>query len=100
MAQIPPGNQVALLSWQGLFSAQGGGGADVYANRVEVGPSNLNERGADKEQTAEVFKVPTDIFEKTNFCLETFNFGFRWIQLLDVGVGRIDSRVGTAGCDF
>lgn len=38
MAQIPPGNQIALLSWQGLFSAQNGGGADVYANRVKVGP--------------------------------------------------------------
>lgn len=38
MAQIPPGNQIALLSWQGLFSAQDGGGGDVYANRVQVGP--------------------------------------------------------------
>jgi hypothetical protein len=36
--QIPPGNQIALLSWQGLFSAQGGGGGDVYANRPQLGP--------------------------------------------------------------
>ncbi len=28
----------ALLSWQGLFSAQNGGGGEVYANRVQVGP--------------------------------------------------------------
>ena len=26
------------MSWQGLFSAQDGGGGDVYANRVQVGP--------------------------------------------------------------
>jgi hypothetical protein len=36
MAQIGQGNQVGLLSWQGLFSAQGGGGAGVYANRPEL----------------------------------------------------------------
>jgi hypothetical protein len=30
-------DHVALLSWQGLFSAQMGGGHGVYANRVEVG---------------------------------------------------------------
>jgi hypothetical protein len=36
MMQIPPGQQIALLSWQGLFSAQNGGGADVYANRVKL----------------------------------------------------------------
>jgi hypothetical protein len=29
---------VALLSWRGLLSAQGGGGAGVYANRPQVGP--------------------------------------------------------------
>jgi len=28
--------QVALLSWQGFFSAQGGGGSSVYANRSAV----------------------------------------------------------------
>jgi hypothetical protein len=37
MVQIPPGIQIALMSWQGLFSAQGGGGGDVYANRAQVG---------------------------------------------------------------
>lgn len=36
MAHIPPGNQIAILSWQGLFSAQRGGGADVYANRPKI----------------------------------------------------------------
>jgi hypothetical protein len=38
LSQVGPENQVALLSWQGFFSAQGGGGADVYANRPQVGP--------------------------------------------------------------
>ena len=38
LAQLPPGNHIALLSWQGLFSAQNGGGGDVYANRPTVGP--------------------------------------------------------------
>ena len=38
LAQIGPGSQVSLLAWQGLFSAQGGGGGDVYANRPQVGP--------------------------------------------------------------
>jgi hypothetical protein len=37
LAQLGNGNQVSLLSWQGLFSAQGGGGGDVYANRPQVG---------------------------------------------------------------
>ena len=37
LAQIATGNKVSLLSWQGLFSAQGGGGNDVYANRPQVG---------------------------------------------------------------
>ncbi len=37
LAQVAPGNKVSLLSWQGLFSAQGGGGNDVYANRPTVG---------------------------------------------------------------
>jgi len=37
MSQIGPNGQIALLSWQGLFSAQGGGGADVYANRPQLG---------------------------------------------------------------
>jgi hypothetical protein len=36
MGQVAPGNKVSLLSWQGLFSAQGGGGNDVYANRPQV----------------------------------------------------------------
>ena len=31
-------NEVTLLSWQGLFSAQGGGGSSVFANRPKVGP--------------------------------------------------------------
>ena len=30
------GGKVALLSWQGFFSAQGGGGSSVYANRPWV----------------------------------------------------------------
>jgi hypothetical protein len=38
MAQLGAGTQVSLLSWQGLFSAQGGGGGGVYANRPQVGP--------------------------------------------------------------
>jgi len=38
MVQIPPGQQIALLAWEGLFSAQNGGGGDVYANRIKVGP--------------------------------------------------------------
>jgi hypothetical protein len=33
-----PKDQISLLSWQGLFSAQNGGGADVYANRPQQGP--------------------------------------------------------------
>lgn len=37
LAQVAPGNKVSLLSWQGLFSAQLGGGNDVYANRPQVG---------------------------------------------------------------
>ncbi len=37
MATVAPGNKVSLLSWQGLFSAQNGGGNDVYANRPQVG---------------------------------------------------------------
>lgn len=37
MATIGNGNKVSLLSWQGLFSAQNGGGNDVYANRPQVG---------------------------------------------------------------
>lgn len=37
LTELPSGNHVALLSWQGLFSAQGGGGGEVYANRVQVG---------------------------------------------------------------
>ena len=37
LAQLGDGNQVSLLSWQGLFSAQFGGGQDVYANRPQVG---------------------------------------------------------------
>ncbi len=36
MADIGGGN-VALLSWQGYFSAQGGGGSSVYANRPWIG---------------------------------------------------------------
>ena len=36
LSQVGPGNRVALLSWLGLFSAQGGGGGDVYANRVAL----------------------------------------------------------------
>ncbi len=38
LAQLGNSNQVSLLAWQGLFSAQGGGGGDVYANRPQVGP--------------------------------------------------------------
>ncbi len=38
LASIGSGDEIALLSWQGLFSAQGGGGAEVYANRPKVGP--------------------------------------------------------------
>jgi hypothetical protein len=37
LASVAPGNKVSLLSWQGIFSAQGGGGNDVYANRPQVG---------------------------------------------------------------
>ena len=37
LAQVGEGNKVSLLSWQGLFSAQLGGGNDVYANRPQVG---------------------------------------------------------------
>jgi hypothetical protein len=37
LAQVGAGNKVSLLSWQGLFSAQSGGGNDVYANRPQVG---------------------------------------------------------------
>lgn len=37
LAQLGSGNKVSLLSWQGLFSAQNGGGNDVYANRPQVG---------------------------------------------------------------
>jgi hypothetical protein len=37
MAQLGSGNAVSLLSWQGLFSAQNGGGQGVYANRPKVG---------------------------------------------------------------
>jgi hypothetical protein len=37
LAHIDDGNKVSLLSWQGLFSAQMGGGNDVYANRPQVG---------------------------------------------------------------
>ena len=37
LATVGSGNQVSLLSWQGLFSAQMGGGNDVYANRPQVG---------------------------------------------------------------
>jgi hypothetical protein len=37
LAQVAAGNKVSLLSWQGLFSAQNGGGNDVYANRPQVG---------------------------------------------------------------
>ena len=37
LANIGDGNKVSLLSWQGLFSAQDGGGQDVYANRPQVG---------------------------------------------------------------
>lgn len=36
LAAFPTGNYVAILSWEGLFSAQNGGGADVYANRPTV----------------------------------------------------------------
>jgi hypothetical protein len=38
LSQVGPNNQVALLAWQGLFSAQNGGGDDVYANRPSLGP--------------------------------------------------------------
>lgn len=38
VGQLGDGNKVALLSWQGYFSAQMGGGHGVYANRPEVGP--------------------------------------------------------------
>ena len=37
LAQLGEDNEVALLSWQGLFSAQFGGGQDVYANRPQLG---------------------------------------------------------------
>lgn len=37
LAHLSDGNKVSLLSWQGLFSAQFGGGQDVYANRPQVG---------------------------------------------------------------
>ncbi len=37
LAQLGEDNKVSLLSWQGLFSAQFGGGQDVYANRPQVG---------------------------------------------------------------
>ncbi|MBS1803482.1 MAG: hypothetical protein JST28_08945 [Acidobacteria bacterium] len=37
MAQVANGSRISLLSWQGLFSAQMGGGNDVYANRPQVG---------------------------------------------------------------
>lgn len=37
MATVGAGNKVSLLAWQGLFSAQSGGGHGVYANRMQVG---------------------------------------------------------------
>ncbi|HEX4488046.1 MAG TPA: hypothetical protein VH088_17340 [Terriglobales bacterium] len=37
LAKTGDGDKVSLLSWQGLFSAQMGGGGDVYANRPQVG---------------------------------------------------------------
>src|SRR5262249_6914869 len=37
LAQLPPSNHIALLSWQGLFSAQNGGGGHIYVNRPTVG---------------------------------------------------------------
>jgi len=37
LAQLDTDSKVSLLSWQGLFSAQWGGGNDVYANRPQVG---------------------------------------------------------------
>jgi len=37
LAQVGKDSKVSLLSWQGLFSAQMGGGNDVYANRPQVG---------------------------------------------------------------
>jgi hypothetical protein len=37
LGQVGTGNQVALLSWHGFFSAQMGGGQGVYANRPAVG---------------------------------------------------------------
>lgn len=36
LAQVGERNKVGLLSWQGLFSAIGGGGSGVYANRPAV----------------------------------------------------------------
>jgi hypothetical protein len=36
MVNLGSSDHIALLSWQGLFSAQGGGGGDVYANRPQV----------------------------------------------------------------
>jgi hypothetical protein len=38
LSEIPPGSLVTVLSWQGLFSAQNGGGGDVFANRPQRGP--------------------------------------------------------------
>lgn len=38
LAQLGEDNKVSLLSWQGFFSAQQGGGQGVYANRPVVGP--------------------------------------------------------------
>lgn len=36
IAALPDG-KIAVLSWQGYFSAEGGGGKGVYANRDEIG---------------------------------------------------------------
>jgi hypothetical protein len=53
LSQLGPNNQVALLSWQGLFSAQNGGGADVYANRPQLRRSRMQTtRSASRLTTA------------------------------------------------
>jgi len=37
LCQISPGNGVSLLSWQGFFCPQNGGGTSIYANTNAVG---------------------------------------------------------------
>jgi hypothetical protein len=51
LAQIGEPSKVSLLAWQGLFSAQGGGGGDVYANRPQVGPWETWNMAANPDNT-------------------------------------------------